>query len=214
MMQRTLSELRQEYALGALSRTSVDPDPWRQFQRWLQEAVASQLPEPNAMILATVDAAGQPSARAVLLKDLDDQGFVFFTNYLSPKGEQLAANPQAALVFLWQELQRQVRIEGVVHRVSAEESEAYFHSRPLGARLGAAASRQSQPVADRRTLEDRFRQLSEQYPAGQIPRPAHWGGYRLVPLMLEFWQGRENRLHDRLRYRRQDGGWIIERLEP
>jgi len=214
MMQQTLSELRQEYALGALSKASVDPEPWRQFQRWLREAVASQLPEPNAMILATADNRGRPSARAVLLKDLDDQGFVFFTNYLSPKGEQLAENPHGALVFMWQELQRQVRIEGPVHKVSPEESEAYFHNRPLGARLGAAASQQSQVVANRQVLADRFRHLSEQYPDGHIPRPAHWGGYRVIPVMLEFWQGRENRLHDRLRYRRQDNGWIIERLEP
>ena len=214
-MSQTLAELRREYALGVLSEAEVDPDPIQQFQRWLREALNAQLPEPNAMALATADRTGRPYARVVLLKDCDVDGFVFFTNYRSDKGRQLAENPHAALVFVWLELERQVRIEGTVGKISGAESETYFHTRPRESRLGALASRQSQVVASRAILDERFQQLAVQYPDDNIPMPNQWGGYRVRPEMLEFWQGRHGRMHDRLRYRRQaDGSWWLERLEP
>lgn len=214
-MSQTLAELRREYALGVLSEAEVDPDPIQQFQRWLREALNAQLPEPNAMALATADRTGRPYARVVLLKDCDVDGFVFFTNYRSDKGRQLAENPHAALVFVWLELERQVRIEGTVGKISGAESETYFHTRPRESRLGALASRQSQVVASRAILDERFQQLAAQYPDDNIPMPNQWGGYRVRPEMLEFWQGRHGRMHDRLRYRRQaDGSWWLERLEP
>jgi pyridoxamine 5'-phosphate oxidase len=217
MMSPSLAALRQEYALGALNEADVDSDPIRQFQRWLAEAIKAELPEPNAMTLATADRTGRPFARVVLLKDCDADGFVFYTNYRSDKGRQLAENPHAALVFLWLELERQVRVEGIVSKVSSTESEAYFRTRPHESRLGALASRQSQIVADRQTLDDRYQQLAAQYPHDNdnIPMPNQWGGYRVKPEMLEFWQGRHGRMHDRLRYQRQrDSGWLLERLEP
>lgn len=214
-MSPSLAALRQEYALGALNETDVDPDPIRQFRRWLDEAIKAELPEPNALTLATADRTGRPFARVVLLKDCDADGFVFYTNYRSDKGQQLAENPHAALVFLWLELERQVRVEGIVSKVSPAESEAYFHTRPRESQLGALASRQSQIVADRQTLDTRYQQLAAQYPDDNIPMPNQWGGYRVKPEMLEFWQGRHGRMHDRLRYRWQkDGGWWLERLEP
>ncbi len=214
-MSQTLAELRREYALGVLSEAEVDPDPIQQFQRWLREALNAQLPEPNAMTLATADRTGRPYARVVLLKDCDVDGFVFFTNYRSDKGRQLAENPHAALVFMWLELERQARIEGTVGKIPSAESEAYFHTRPRESRLGALASRQSQVVASRAILDERFQQLAAQYPDDNIPMPNQWGGYRVRPEMLEFWQGRHGRMHDRLRYRRQaDGSWWLERLEP
>lgn len=214
-MKKPLAELRTEYSLSELNKASVDPDPFRQFQRWLHEAIEAELPEPNAMTLATVKTDGTPTARVVLLKDLDATGFVFFTNYLSDKGRQLAANPQAALVFLWLELERQVRIEGRIGLVTSEEAAAYFRSRPRNSQLGALASQQSRVVENRRLLEQRFEELDRQYADCDIPMPAHWGGYRLLPTLFEFWQGRPSRLHDRLRYRLQpDGGWLLERLEP
>ena len=214
-MSSTLSELRRDYALASLARDSIDTDPFRQFEHWFQEALKAEVLEPNAMTLATVDAQGHPSARIVLLKSVDPAGFVFFTNYQSSKGQQLAANPQAALVFFWKELERQVRIEGRVEKISRAESERYFQSRPRGSQIGAAASNQSQVVANRTVLETRFQDLEARYAEQDIPTPAHWGGYRLTPSLLEFWQGRRNRLHDRLRYRLLDSGdWSIERLEP
>lgn len=214
-MKSSLAELRIEYSQSELSKTSVDPDPLKQFEHWLHEAIEAELPEPNAMTLATVKADGSPAARAVLLKGLEASGFVFFTNYLSDKGTQLAANPQAALLFLWLELERQVRIEGHISVISPEESEAYFRTRPRDSQLGALASQQSRVVANRRILEQRFEELDRRYAGVEIPMPAHWGGYRLVPMMLEFWQGRPSRLHDRLRYCLQpDGDWLLERLEP
>jgi pyridoxamine 5'-phosphate oxidase len=213
-MSQSLAELRQEYSLGALTKAEVDPDPIRQFQRWLDEAIKAELPEPNALTLATADRTGRPFARVVLLKDCDADGFVFYTNYRSDKGRQLAENPHAAMVFLWLELERQVRIEGIVNKVSPAESEAYFHTRPRESRLGALASRQSQVVASRQVLEERYQQLAVQYD-DNIPMPNQWGGYRLKPEMLEFWQGRHGRMHDRLRYRlRKEGEWLLERLEP
>lgn len=214
-MTKTIAELRKDYRLNELSKATVVADPLAQFQQWLDEAVAAKLPEPNAMILATSDRYGRPSARVVLLKGLIAGGFVFFTHYRSAKGRQLSENPRAALVFLWHELERQVRVEGSVSRVSKEESLAYFRRRPRASQLGALASNQSQVVASRQVLEERFAALEQRYQDGDIPLPEHWGGYRLIPIMLEFWQGRPNRLHDRLRYALQvDGSWLIERLEP
>lgn len=214
-MNKPLAELRADYARSALRETGVDPDPLQQFRHWLEEAVAAELPEPNAMTLATVDADGRPKARVVLLKGLDDAGFLFFTHYTSAKGRQLAANPHAALVFLWHELERQVRIEGAVELLPRAEAEAYFRSRPRASQLGALASRQSAVVANREILEQRFEQLERWHAGGAVPMPEQWGGYRLLPTLLEFWQGRPGRLHDRLCYRRrEEGGWLLERLEP
>lgn len=210
-----LPEMRKEYISDSLSEPDMDPDPLRQFQKWFLEAIAAKLPEPNAMTLATATADGQPSARMVLLKSFGDYGFNFFTNYDSRKGRELTANPRAALLFFWQELHRQVRIEGTVELVSEAESDAYFRSRPLGSRLGAVASAQSVVIANRAVLEERVRELMQRFPDGEVPRPPHWGGYRVRPLVIEFWQGRPDRLHDRLRYQRmQPDGWRLERLSP
>lgn len=214
-MSKSLAELRQEYVMGTLNKADVDLDPIRQFQGWLTTAISAQLPEPNAMTLATADRTGRPYARVVLLKDCNTDGFAFFTHYHSDKGRQLAENPHAALVFLWTELERQVRIEGVVNQMSSAESEAYFRTRPRESRLGALASRQSQVVANRQILDSRFQYLEMQYSDDNIPMPYHWGGYRVQPDMLEFWQGRCGRMHDRLRYRKQaNNTWLLERLEP
>lgn len=211
----SIADLRREYMLQGLDEASVDPNPIRQFQQWFAEAVQAELPEPNAMTLATVAADNRPSARMVLLKDADEAGFVFYTNYESRKGRELAQNPWAALVFWWVELERQVRVEGFVGRVTAEESDAYFQSRPYGSRLGAWASQQSQVIAGRAVLERRLEELTAAYQDREVPRPPYWGGYRLKPTVIEFWKGRPNRLHDRLQYRlRDDGAWLIERLSP
>jgi pyridoxamine 5'-phosphate oxidase len=198
----------------SLTEGELDPDPVRQFHRWIEEATLSEVAEPNAMALATATPEGRPSARIVLLRGYDERGFAFFTNYESRKGRELDANPHAGLVFHWHDLERQVRVEGRVERVSVEESDTYFQSRPAGSRLGAWASRQSEVLPDRTVLEARNRALEIQYPDGQIPRPEHWGGYRVVPAVIEFWQGRPSRLHDRLRYTRSDRGWLVERLSP
>jgi pyridoxamine 5'-phosphate oxidase len=193
----------------------LDADPIRQFRGWLDEALAAQLTEANAMTLATVGADGRPSARMVLIKGVSEAGFVFYTNYESRKGRELGATPWAALAFYWAELERQVRIEGRVERTSAADSDAYFHSRPLGSQLGAAVSQQSAVIPNRATLEARLRELEARYHDQEVPRPAQWGGFRVVPDAIEFWQGRPNRLHDRLRYRKAaDGLWVIERLSP
>ncbi|HEX9038803.1 MAG TPA: pyridoxamine 5'-phosphate oxidase [Ktedonobacterales bacterium] len=215
MSEISLAGLRKEYMLQGLSESDVDSDPIRQFRLWLDAAVAAGHPEPTAMTVATATPDGAPSARMTLLKGLDASGFTFFTNYESRKGRELAANPRAALVFFWVLLERQARIEGRVERTPPEESDAYFHSRPLGSQMSAAASPQSQPVSDRATLEQRVAALEAEYAGIEIPRPANWGGFRVVPETIEFWQGRPNRLHDRLRYTRQpDGAWRIERLAP
>ncbi len=207
--------MRKEYARASLREADVDPDPIRQFGAWFREAEAAAVPEPYAMTLATADGRGRPSARVVLMRGCDDRGFAFFTNYDSRKGRELVANPFAALVFFWHELERQVRVEGRVERTSEAESDAYFHARPPGARIGAWASLQSEVVPSREALEARMRGIERRFPEGDIPRPPHWGGYRVVPDVVEFWQGRPNRLHDRLRYRRgEGGGWLIERLSP
>ncbi len=211
----TLADLRREYTRAGLSEADVNADPIRQFGVWMEQALAAQVPEPNAMTLATVGAGGRPSARIILLKGFDEAGFVFHTNYNSRKGTEIGSNPWAALVFFWPELERQVRIEGEVERLSAALSDAYFQSRPLGSRLSAWASRQSEPVPDRATLERELEETTRKFKGGDVPRPPFWGGLRLRPVAIEFWQGGVNRFHDRLCYRRvAPAGWRIERLSP
>ena len=209
-----LARVRKEYSRHALSETDVDLNPFVQFNRWLDEALASRLPEPNAMALATASGDVKPSVRMVLLKGYDDRGFVFFTNYEGRKSSELLKNPNAALLFYWSELERQVRIEGTVEKTSRQESEEYFKTRPLESRLGAWASRQSEVIPGRSDLERKVSDLKESYANREVPVPPFWGGFRLQPQVFEFWQGRENRLHDRIRYSLQGGVWVIERLAP
>ncbi|MBE9208450.1 pyridoxamine 5'-phosphate oxidase [Nostoc sp. LEGE 06077] len=214
-MNTTIADLRKDYTLQDLTETEVDPNPFIQFKKWFEQALAAQLPEPNAMTLATATPDAKPAARMVLLKDFDERGFVFFTNYNSQKGQELAENPQAALVFWWAELERQVRICGHVEKVSETESDGYFESRPSQSRLGAWVSQQSEVIESRELLEQRMQVFQSKYENQEIPRPPHWGGLRVIPSEIEFWQGRPSRLHDRLLYTRlDDGNWKIERLSP
>lgn len=209
-----LNQIRVDYVPGTLDEQDAAPNPFVMFQQWLDLAISENLPEPNAMLVATAALDAKPSARMVLLRGIDERGFVFFTNYASRKGKELKENPFAALVFFWQPLHRQIRIEGRVERVSAQESDAYFASRPRGSQLASAASPQSQVIPNRATLETRVQELDARFP-NNVLRPAQWGGYRVVPDIFEFWQGRENRMHDRLRYTRGvNNSWKIERLAP
>lgn len=211
----SVAEMRKEYMRRGLSEDELNADPFRQFQMWFDQALAASLPEPNAMALATATRDGRPSARMVLLKGYDARGFVWYTNYESRKGGELEQNPRAALVFYWPELERQVRIEGDVTQLTGAESDAYFASRPRGSQIGAWASNQSQILTGREPLEQRAAELEAQYTGHEVPRPPFWGGFRLAPTLIEFWQGRPSRMHDRLRYRRlENGGWLVERLSP
>jgi pyridoxamine 5'-phosphate oxidase len=213
-LDREVAALREEYTRTGLAEADVAPDPVVQFRAWFRDALAADLHEPNAMILATATAGGKPSARTVLLKGYDERGFVFYTNYDGRKAKEIETNPTCAILFYWGELERQVRIEGRASRLSGEESDAYFAGRPRGSRLGAWASEQSRPVQDRSILEERVRALEAVYEGREIPRPPFWGGYRVEPDTIEFWQGRESRLHDRLVYQRSGRGWKIVRLQP
>jgi pyridoxamine 5'-phosphate oxidase len=209
-----IADLRQNYTQAGLLESDVVADPYQQFQLWFEQAVAADILEPNAMTVATVTAEGKPSARVVLLKAFDDRGFVFYTNYNSQKGIELQKCPYAALVFLWADLERQVRIEGKVEFVSESEATEYFHSRPASSQLGAWASDQSTIIEDRSVLEQKLQQLTSAYQDREIPKPPYWGGVRVIPQEIEFWQGRPSRLHDRLRYQLVDGIWQIDRLAP
>ncbi len=211
----SLADLRKDYSLAGLQEKDLAKNPFRQFDKWFEEALAAKLTEPNAATLATATRDGRPSARTVLLKGVDGRGFVFFTNYESRKGREIEANPRVALVFPWIAIERQVIVEGPVTRVSREESENYFHSRPQASQLSAWVSQQSALISDRAALEDGLKAVEKKYAGQEVPLPPHWGGYRINPETVEFWQGRRSRLHDRLRYRREaDGEWTVERLAP
>lgn len=215
MIDKSIADLRKDYTLKDLNENEIDKNPFIQFKIWFNQSVAAQLPEPNAMTLATCTPDGKPSARMVLLKDIDERGFVLFTNYKSQKGQEISVNPQAALVFWWAELERQVRIVGTVEKISSAQSDSYFEVRPPFSRLGAWASNQSQVIANRDVLEAQLIEFQRQYENQEVPRPPHWGGFRVIPQEIEFWQGRSSRLHDRLRYTLIDNGnWKIERLSP
>lgn len=213
-MDKRYHEIRSEYLHGKLDEKSVSGNPFVQFSNWMNEAIESKVPHPTSVILATSGKDHQPSARVVLLKDVTEKGFVFFTNYLSHKGKQLAENPKAGLTFFWMEMERQVRIEGKTEKVNAGVSDQYFHSRPFESRLSAAVSQQSTVVKNRRELESIKEKLRLQHPDEKVPRPENWGGYVLTPHHFEFWQGRESRLHDRIIYAKHETGWKIKRLAP
>lgn len=210
----TLADLRRDYSLAGLAEKDLAKDPFRQFDKWFQEAEAAKIHDPNAMTLATATKDGRPSTRIVLLKGVDPRGFLFFSNYTSRKGQELETNPRASLTFAWLTLERQVVVEGTVTKVSREESETYFHSRPRASQLGAWVSQQSTVIASRSVLEDGIKAIEAKYAGQEVPLPPHWGGWRLAPELVEFWQGRRSRLHDRLRYRKIKDGWSVERLAP
>jgi len=213
-MDKKIADIRREYSLQSLDENNIAENAVDQFTRWWNEAVNSEIPEVNAMTLATATKAGKPSARIVLLKGYDERGFIFFTNYDSGKGKELTQNPQAALVFFWKEIERQIRIEGEVEKIAAAESDEYFLSRPAGSRISAWASAQSQVITNRQILETSVERYATEF-KNSIPRPPHWGGYRVMPWRFEFWQGRTNRLHDRLQYTKiADGSWKVDRLAP
>lgn len=214
LSKETIQNLRQDYKTAALNEDDLVNDPIAQFEKWFNDALNAQIYEPNVMTLATADKSGKPNARIVLLKGFDHQGFSFYTNYLSQKGKEIKKNPFACLVFFWAELERQVRIEGKIEKLDKETSEQYFHSRPTGSQIGAIASPQSQVIANREILETKVNELTQQYEGKTIPKPAHWGGYIVKPTAIEFWQGRSNRLHDRLKFNLVNGSWKIERLAP
>lgn len=214
-MQNNIADIRKHYSLETLTEADVDANPIHQFDKWWKEALASEIDEVNAMTLATASADGFPSARIVLLKDFDSNGFSFFTNYKSFKGQQLAENPKACLVFFWKELERQVRITGLIEKLSEVKSNEYFQSRPESSRIGAIASPQSQVIPGRSWLDEHYQQLELELKGTSIEKPAHWGGYLVKPVIIEFWQGRPSRLHDRIQYTLlEDGNWKIERLAP
>jgi len=215
MNNNTIADIRKDYKQQTLSRNDIANNPFAQFDKWWADAIASEIDEVNAMTLATVGNNGRPSARIVLLKGYDDNGFVFFTNYNSHKGLQIEQNPFVGLCFFWKELERQVRIEGIIEKVSAETSDEYFNSRPVGSRIGAWASPQSKVISSRDEIETNVKKLEEKYTNSNIERPPHWGGYIVKPVLVEFWQGRPSRLHDRIQYTKaEDGAWNIERLAP
>ena len=209
-----IADLRKDYTLNGLDLADVLPDPVAQFRQWFDAAVQAGIPEPNAMHLGTVAENGRPSGRIVLIKDVDERGFVFYTNYESQKGQALIARPVASLTFFYPELERQIRIEGVVEKISAEESDIYFDSRPRGSQIGAWVSQQSTVIASRAVLEDRQRDLETRFADQPVPRPPHWGGFRVIPDLIEFWQGRPSRLHDRICYRLTGSSWVLERVSP
>lgn len=212
----SLADLRKDYSLAGLVEKDLARDPFRQFDKWFQEAGAAKIPEPNAFVLSTVNREGRPSSRTVLLKGVDGRGFVFYSNYESRKGRELDVNPRASLLFPWIALERQVIVEGTVTKISREESAAYFHSRPHASQLAAWVSQQSTIISGRAVLEDGYKAMEKKFAGQEVPVPPHWGGYRVAPETVEFWQGRRSRLHDRLRYRRAaaDGDWSVERLSP
>jgi pyridoxamine 5'-phosphate oxidase len=213
-MNKTIADIRRDYSLHSLNESDVASSPIQQFTKWWNDALASEILEVNAMTLATSTKSGKPSARIVLLKGFDEKGFVFFTNYESNKGKALAENPNAALIFFWKEIERQIRIEGITEKISASESDAYFFSRPEGSRIGAWASPQSKIIKNRNILEENLQRFSNEF-KNSIPRPPHWGGYRVMPELIEFWQGRSNRLHDRIQYTKTgSGSWKVDRLAP
>lgn len=214
LTKENIQNLRQDYRAAELSEADIDKNPITQFAKWFKDALEAKLYEPNVMTLATADLTGKPSSRILLLKGFDEEGFVFFTNYNSKKGKDLQENPQAAMQFFWPELERQVRIEGIATKTTAEASTAYFHSRPKGSQIGASASPQSMLIPGREILEERVKELTAAYQETEVPRPEHWGGYVLKPEHIEFWQGRPSRLHDRITYTSVNGVWTINRLAP
>ncbi|MBO6620480.1 MAG: pyridoxamine 5'-phosphate oxidase [Balneola sp.] len=214
MDNKHIRKLREDYSLSTLDENDVNADPIEQFKIWLDESLKAMLPEPNAMTLSTVDSEQKPHSRIVLLKGIEKNGFIFYTNYKSDKGRDIESNPNVSICFLWKELERQVRIEGIAKKISSEASEEYFVSRPVKSQIGALASEQSSVIENRAILEEKFEALTKLYSTGHVPMPDHWGGYVVEPTSIEFWQGRRSRLHDRIKYEKEKKNWIIKRLAP